>query len=541
MTWFRTLLVVTLIAVCPAQAKDRIVQNAEADIQRFEQQAQGLTPARKSQARRILRLLELSHSRLQSAGDHNTPDWQAVNQRYVDLRNQLQGLSQTNSATSAATAVPVPQSQSRSSGNTAAQSTQPRPLVSGERVRVRKLTRDMHAIHVDLNTQGPSAFQDDEVVARYRKRMQQFATALKRYPQLDDPDVQAARQGFMDLRTAVEAEFKRAEGQLAALGNVQQRLTQLQSNFGQYPVPAPLQIPFTGQQAKAWVDAASKARTVAEHNHTQLGQIAPLAYLPNNPGTPQIGSPFDADDVDRMQRYAAEVLRKIQANYATMAQTLKQRMAGIEGDVLTRYQKDPEGDSRYQFIGEGAREQAMELFDESMAIPKSYVALEAALGRDTGPGTQLLAALDKAREDFLQKREQALASSRLPQPESGDADRLAIATRILQDPAYAFGEHGRIVLTTPEIVSRERKDSEIDFDDAKVYGGKVTLSGTETTWTYRWEEFKFAVPLKESESDTWHIWWITAKNYSSGGDRTPLNRWVSGAANKGNEILPENH
>jgi len=41
-------------------------------------------------------------------------------------------------------------------------------------------------------------------------------------------------------------------------------------------------------------------------------------------------------------------------------------------------------------------------------------------------------------------------------------------------------------------------------------------------------------------SNEWYIWWITAKNFSSGGARTPLNKWVSGETSKGNRILKKN-
>ena len=118
---------------------------------------------------------------------------------------------------------------------------------------------------------------------------------------------------------------------------------------------------------------------------------------------------------------------------------------------------------------------------------------------------------------------------------------MKIAEQILSKPKYEFGEHGNIVLTTGEIVERERKDSEIDIDDAELtLSGDIKMSGTETSWTYKWKEFKFATPLKETDSDTWYIWWITAKNFSSGGKNTPLNQWISGGATKGNLILPEN-
>ena len=118
---------------------------------------------------------------------------------------------------------------------------------------------------------------------------------------------------------------------------------------------------------------------------------------------------------------------------------------------------------------------------------------------------------------------------------------LAIAKEILEVPKYEFGKYGRIVLTTKEVIDRERKDSEVKIDDAKLtLSGDLKMSGTETTWTYKWKEFKFAVPLKETDSDTWYIWWITAKNFSSGGNRTPINQWISGDATKGNPILKKN-
>ncbi len=532
MPWLKALLLATTIAFVPAHAADRIVQNAEADIHRFEQQARGLTSSRKSQINRISKLLELSHDRLKSAKDQQTPEWQAVNRRYNDLKARLDALLQSSGAT------PAPAVATNKPGESmATASSAPRPLVSGERVRVKKLTRDMTHSRASLVTTGPSAFQDPDIVAQRSKGLKQFAAALERYPQLDDPDVQAARQAFGELKTALETEFKRAREQLAQLGDVQQRLATLQKNFSQYPVPAPLAIPFSEEQARGWVKAASNARTVAEHNRKQLTQIAPLAYLPNNPGTPETGAPFDGGDLERMQRYAAEMLHKVQAGYESMSQTLGQRMADIDRDVLNRYRKDPPGEASYQFIGEGSLKEAMKLFDDARAVPESVIALESALNRDTAQGTEMLARLERAREDFLQKRQTALNNSRLPEPGSENPQRLAIAEQILSNPKYEFGRHGRIVLTTAEIVSRERKDSEIEFDKAESFGGKVTLSGTETTWTYRWEEFTFAVPLKEAGGDDWYIWWITAKKYSSGGSRTPLNRWVSGEAHKGNQIL----
>jgi hypothetical protein len=122
-----------------------------------------------------------------------------------------------------------------------------------------------------------------------------------------------------------------------------------------------------------------------------------------------------------------------------------------------------------------------------------------------------------------------------------DKARLSAAKAILDNKKYGFGDYGPIVLTTEAIVPRERKDKEIQVEDVDIrLNGDIEWSGTETVWTYRWDEFKFVVPIKDDQTGHWHMWTITAKKFSSGGERTPIGRWVSGKAYKGSRILKEN-
>ena len=164
---------------------------------------------------------------------------------------------------------------------------------------------------------------------------------------MDDPDVQAARTAIDSLRKALSAVFKRSEEQLAQLGNVQKRLATLEANAQKYAVPQLLKVLFGEADAKAWVTAASSARTVGEHNQKELATIAPIAYLPNNPGTPQGGAPYDANDVSRLQYNAAGMLKGVVSGYESMEQELKNRLAQIESDVLSRWQENPESDQRW--------------------------------------------------------------------------------------------------------------------------------------------------------------------------------------------------
>ncbi|MCB1196293.1 hypothetical protein KDK77_08915 [bacterium] len=529
-------------APCASDAVDTVIRNAEADIARFEQQTNGLTPARRSNAQRILNLLNISYARLQESDNQSDPSWQAVNQRYLALKAQLETFLQPTSVQPADTqsATASPQQESGTVETMSPPNDTIAPLVSGERVRVKKLARDMESVKNGLNTTGPSTLQDPDEVASYQKGLQQFEEALSRYPQIDDPDVKTAQAEYDALRQKLSAEYERAKEQLAQLGDVQQRLATMEENNRTYAVPQPLAIPFSEEDANQWIQAAGSARTVAEHNLTQLAQIAPIAYLPDNPGTPQTGSPYDSKDIDRLKRNASDMIGNVENAYGVMAENLKNRLTQIEQELGTRFQDDPSGDKQWLFIGEGAEEEALKWYDENSAIAQSAVYLEKALNRDPSDALAMAEKIERAKKEFMEKRDAALEASRLPEPKSKDKKMLAIAQEILENPNYEYGEHGTIVLTASEIVERERTESEIEIDDAEVFGGNVTMSGTETTWNYKWQEFKFAVPLKESDSDTWYIWWITAKNFSSGGSRTPLNRWVSGEAVKGNLILKKN-
>lgn len=539
---FFFILALSLTFILPAHAiepADNTIKNALTDIIRFEQQSQGLTSSRASNVNRILKLMNLSYERLQGSPNQTDPSWQEVNQRYVNLKAQLEQL-----LAPAANAAPTPTQPSAPTTKATAPTTTSGhvpELVSGQRVRLKKLLRDITNVHESLVTTGPSPFQAASEVEARQKRLRQFEAALKRYPQVTDSDVKAARQAYEKYRQALSAEFQRSRQQLQELGDAQQRLATLEANTQQYPVPALLVIPFSQEQATAWVAAASKARTVAEHNIKELQKIAPLAYLPETRGTPQTGAAYDASDVDRLQRGANGRLQQIEAVYQQMATDLKSRLTHIENEVLKRFGADPKGERSWIYLQKKSQSDADQLYTQAIAEANSAVYLEEALSRDSSAAKAVIAKIEQAQKDFTKNRTIALNSSRLPTSKSKNKELLSIAKKIVENPKYEFGQYGPIVLTTDKVVERERKDSEVDIDDAEItIGGDLKMSGTETTWTYKWKEFKFAVPLKETDSEEWYVWWITAKKFSSGGARTPIDTWVSGQATKGNLILKKN-
>ncbi len=414
------------------------------------------------------------------------------------------------------------------------------PLVSGQKVQVKKLTRDISNVKSAIFTTGPSEFQSAEIIKAKQKRFQQFTEALNRYPQLDDPLVQAARTEYLKLQKVLKEEYQRANQQVKELGDVQARMALLQQNFDQYPVPAPMTPPFDADAVAGWLKQASAARTVGEHNLKEVNAIAPLAFLPNNPGTPQSGSPFDTNDLKGMRLNAMQMQKDVQANYKIMSDDVVNKLQQKLEQVQSRWQEDPTGDKKWVFLKADQVSQSKRLFSESKALAQSSIYLEKALKQDHRLATEALKQINLAEKKYQTNAKLALNSSKLPESQSEDYQRFEFAEDILEKPRYEFGEFGPIILTTKDIIERESKSSNIDIDKVDVASnGDIKMSGTETTWTYKWQEFKFATPIKDPDG-RWYIWWITAKKYASGSSITPLGEWISGEATQGNPILPAN-
>lgn len=336
------------------------------------------------------------------------------------------------------------------------------PLVSGQRVRVKKLARDMANVRGSIVTTGPSHFQNADIVAKRSKRMKQFADALKRYPQVKDPDVKAARAEYKLLSAALSAEFKRAKGQVGKIGNVQKALATIEANGRKYSVPKLLAPPFSETEAKAWVSASSDARTVSEHNLKQLATIAPLAYLPKNRGTVQSGAPYDLDDVKRLTNWNKKMNSSVQGGYKTIAGTLESRMKQASEALKTRWQGNPKKDEdRWTFIGEGKAEEAAKFFDDNLKIANSSVYLERALKRNTKTADALIKTINTAKSDFAKNAKIALSTSKLPKPKSKNGKMKKYAKHILEVPRYKFGKFGPIVLTTKKLQSTSAKTANL--------------------------------------------------------------------------------
>ncbi len=308
-----------------------------------------------------------------------------------------------------------------------------------------------------------------------------------------------------------------------AKADIRAALAKIDRGLQSRPVPRPIYPPFEDGQIEKWIEDAALARKTILASQDYLPKFAKVD-LGSNPGTVSQGAPYDNSDVQRMQRYATSQRAKSDKSYADMSKAMSDGLNGYQNEM--QYYKGPT---------------AEENFARLRAYGKAALAIEEGLGRDAAKPKAFLKSLAGYESKLADANAATLENFKLPKAQSKDRKRLKAAKAILETKKYGFGDYGPIVLTTKEIVERERKDKEIEVEDVDVsLSGDVTWSGTETVWTYKWDEFKFVVPIKEDDSDDWYMWTITAKKFSSGGERTPIGKWVSGKSYKGSQILKKN-
>ncbi|MEM1141001.1 MAG: hypothetical protein AAGI88_00300 [Pseudomonadota bacterium] len=461
----------------------------------------------------------------------------AAHRELVNSYNALIGGSATTAA-SAAGAAP-----SQAAG--AASEASGKALVSGQRVRVQKLTRDITALGADLTTTGPSSFQDARNVERYRVALEKYGNELQRYTEYpSDADVIAAARAYQQTQQALSGEFQRAQAQLAELGDVQGTLAQLRASLQESVVPGTLYAPITPEEAQALVTARADTKERAQVVLAEIERMRPLAYLEvNNPGTLEQGAPFDQNDVRSMERVAQENIVRADGAYSSTVSQLERQLGDMQSGQLEYFERilADVDKNRSAFLAEGADQQFYSDIGRMQQIPDSLAEVQQANGEKVSLAVRARQEkLDSLRAMYAESRQQILGEYTLPKAASSDKQRLAIAAEVLANPSYEYGTHGPIVLTTEAIETRSKEVSRDTIKDVDLsLSGTITWSGTRETWQYDWDEFKFATPLKHDNGD-WYVWWITAKYFRSGASTTPLNRWVSGGATQGDLILERN-
>ena len=212
------------------------------------------------------------------------------------------------------------------------------------------------------------------------------------------------------------------------------------------------------------------------------------------------------------------------------------------GDTIAFVEKlDPANEQQQMnsFLGVGVADELRTRLGAAKHLANVAVAFDKQLSREQlGSHTAMLGKVENTIATYEAKHTKARALVRVPKAVSDDKALLATARKTLGNPDYEVGELRRLVINADK-VHREMKSSSTEFDKVDVsLSGNITLSGTETTYLYSWDQYQVATV--EPVDDTFFIFFNTLKSFTSGGPTTPLNRWILAARIQGNEIPEAN-
>jgi len=522
-----------LFGAAPADAQ---IKSALDDIQRFESQTAGNPSS--ATINRTLKLLGLTRQRLDSSPNKSHPSWAEADAKLNALVQRLQSPA-APAASSSAPSPPAPTtttSPPRSgSGNT------PASMISQYRVRIQKLARDVASATQTLDQDGPKPFQSSEYVAQQERKAEIFRESLANYAEYaGDPDVEAARQALEKFENFVALGRELAAKVIAEIGDVQAGLAALDAQ--RTKVAAAPDSPFTTEQVRAWLTTLAQMRQASADALQRLAVYQDRAYLPLQDGTVGQGAAYDFQDVDRLRAAFSDNVRSIDASLQQFSANLDlnvEHVADTIGHVDQLNPEDP-NDQTNGFLGAGHAAEIRARLEQARQLAAVAVAYDTLLQREEqlAPHQKMLGRVEAAQADYAAKYQRARNLVRMPKAKSTDRALVAIARETLANPAYEVGEIRRLVLNTDK-VHREKKTSEQQFDKVDVsLSGTVTLSGTETTYSYAWDEFQVATA--EPVGDTFYIYYNTLKYFTSGATTTPLNRWILAGRFQGSEIPEAN-
>jgi len=490
------------------------------------------------------KIIENYRSVLKKVPASNDPLLLSTQEQLQILEKAFVNVDKGKTVTSTAPAASTPKLNNTKTVQTSTQSATPKAkakgkqLVSGQKVQVKKLIRDMKGVLGSLKTEGPSDLQSAAIVNKFKSAIQKYTKALNRYQDYsEEPLVIDAVQIYKELRTKLSTEFKRAQAQLEKLGNPAELMAAVDAKLQGKKVPRSLIAPFSDEEAQEWYKQINEIKLVSKEVVSEVQRIAAATNLDLT------GGKYGVQRANSMLHWADKAVRDSNAAVKQSTDQLNNQFKFQDERELPYFRKlDPnnESDRANAFLQEGAEARIYARLDRQLAMSKSFLAFEKATGNVSDTKRQRVAELIGLRKKYSEDLIKAVGVSRLPKAVVNDANMLSIAKQVIEKPRYKHGQHGPIILTTKEIITLEKEVSRDTVKDVDITStGKLTWSGTRETWNYKWQEFKFATPIKD-ESGDWYIWWITAKNYSSGASTTPINEWVSGRTTKGSLILEEN-
>ncbi len=541
------LFVLCSVSTWAVEPADSNIKSVLDDLTRYEQQFSANTRPSKNTVNRTLKLLTISRQRLDGSAHKDHASWLEADRRHTALVTALQAyLTGSTPAAPATSSSPPPAPSSTSQQPAAAPSgnngnAASRQLISQDLVRLKKLKRDIESATDSVDTGGVKPFQDAAYIEKFSNVADRHRQSLARYADVaDHPDVMAAAAALENLDKMIE--FGKQQGAMAnqELGDVQARLAEYDARLKTLSPPAVPQE-LDRDNMTAWLQQSARIRQAAAADFEALNLYREKAYLPDSRGTVEQGAAFDMQNVDSMQQAHRRNIQIIDDSLRQLTQNFDANIRHIEDTLNVFSALDPTSrkDQQSGFLGEGNRADRLAMLDRHDQMVAAAQAYHELTGSGQADNWKLLAArLSAARLDYQADSAQALKLVRMPEAATDDGDLEDVAEDTLENPKYGVGEIERLVINADK-THHTRESSEVEYDEVDVsITGKVTLSGTQTTTFYEWDQFQVATV--EQEGDQYFIYYNTLKYFTSGASTTPQNKWILSNRFRGTEILEDN-
>lgn len=522
--------------LCGVEPADSRIKGALIDIERYEREFGTATSARATNVNRALKLLSLTRQRLDESPNTGHSSWVEADERYNKLVAHMNELLSPGTASQPAASAPT-----RPAVETANQSGGKPQMISQYRVRIQKIARDIESSRQTMDQAGPKPFQDPEHVSGLERRAATFQESIDKYVEFnEDPDVIAATGKLAEYRNMITFGKDHAARELAELGDVQARLRVINQEIRQLRLPETPQEPYAAGELNQWLVQLARARQAAARLYEPLPAIKQRAYLPDTVATVEQGGAFDLKDVDRLERALLDLANSIDEGLNTFTRNLDAQVRAFQNTLsqINAYDPADPDDQTNHFLSEGRADEVRAMLNRFWTTVREAAGYARALGHEIvdvriAQADKVKATIDRYEANYLKARELV----RMPNAASTDSGLLKIARETLA--GYdTVGDIERMVINADK-VKRSEETSEAEFDDIDVsLSGTITLSGTQTTYFYEWEQFQVATA--EPVKDTFFIFYNTLKYFTSGASTTPLNRWILSGRIQGSEIPGEN-
>ncbi|MDQ8184693.1 hypothetical protein [Pelagicoccus sp. SDUM812002] len=387
------------------------------------------------------------------------------------------------------------------------------PLLSYQLSTYKRLARQAQGTVDAINSADEAEVLQPGFKDRFLSSVRNYQSQLQKINRPDHPDVARLIVQVESIETLLNQRGELAGQSKQALGNYEAKLAEIDNRSREERPPPALQSPLDSERVEDFIARIQKVKSDSEKD---------LAYLQTLEG-----SSFAPENLNSRIYWQRDRLRTVSEN---LGQTMRDvtAMLGHERTTMDFF-KDPKNDSQLA-RGDGFAERSKRIGEVELNI-KGAEQLYTFTGDADGAAraAAMKREIGALKGDLEARFEGALASVKMPEPASSDREVLRIAQDLLTSGDYEdIHEIQAMVINSPK-VAREKKEGDLSSNASYI---------TITSYHYKWEQFQ--VTTAEKVGDKYYLFYNTFKNYSSGGNRTPLNQWMLTGRLEGSRILKEN-